>query len=100
MRALDEDLRDAARSDAKVLITGESGVGKELAARTIHAFSARSSGPLVALNSAGVPDTLLESELFGHVRVSFSGSLRDRPGRFTLLPGRRLTEYSASWMRR
>jgi transcriptional regulator with PAS, ATPase and Fis domain len=87
MRALDEDLRDAARSDAKVLITGESGVGKELAARTIHAFSPRSSGPLVALNSAGVPDTLLESELFGHVRGSFTGAYRDRPGLLELARG-------------
>jgi DNA-binding NtrC family response regulator len=87
MCALDEDLRDAARSDAKVLITGESGVGKELAARTVHAFSARSSGPLVALNSAGVPDTLLESELFGHVRGSFTGAYRDRPGLFELARG-------------
>jgi len=87
MRVLDEDLRDAARSDAKVLITGESGVGKELAARTVHAFSARSSGPLVALNSAGVPDTLIESELFGHVRGSFTGAYRDKPGLFELARG-------------
>ena len=87
MRVLEEDLRDAARSDAKVLITGESGVGKELAARTIHAFSARSSGPLVALNSAGVPDTLIESELFGHVRGSFTGAYRDKPGLFELARG-------------
>ncbi|HEY7173098.1 MAG TPA: sigma-54 dependent transcriptional regulator [Vicinamibacterales bacterium] len=84
MRALEEDLRDAARSDAKVLITGESGVGKEIAARTVHAFSSRSAGRLVTLNSAGVPDSLLESELFGHMRGSFTGAYRDKPGIFEL----------------
>jgi len=84
MRMLEEDLRDAARSDAKVLITGESGVGKELAARTVHNFSSRSGGPLVALNSAGIPDSLLESELFGHMRGSFTGAYRDKPGLFEL----------------
>jgi len=84
MRMLEEDLRDAARSDAKVLITGESGVGKELAARTVHSFSSRSGGPLVALNSAGIPDSLLESELFGHMRGSFTGAYRDKPGIFEL----------------
>src|SRR3954468_4428337 len=84
MRMLEEDLRDAARSDAKVLITGESGVGKELAARTVHSFSSRSGGPLVALNSAGIPDSLLESELFGHMRGSFTGAYRDKPGIFEM----------------
>jgi transcriptional regulator with PAS, ATPase and Fis domain len=79
-RALDEDIRLAARSDAKVLITGESGVGKEVAAQLIHSRSPRSRYPLVTINCAGVPDTLLESEFFGHVRGSFTGAYRDRPG--------------------
>src|SRR5215470_8133760 len=79
-RALDEDIRSAARSDAKVLITGESGVGKEVVARQVHARSSRALFPLVTINCAGVPDTLLESEFFGHVRGSFTGAYRDRPG--------------------
>src|SRR5712692_176713 len=87
IEALHEDLKDAARSDAKVLITGESGVGKELAARTIHACSVRSTAPLVALNSAGVPDSLLESELFGHTRGSFTDAYRDKLGTFELARG-------------
>ncbi len=87
IQGLQEDLEDAARSDAKVLITGESGVGKELAARTVHACSRRSTAPLVALNSAGVPDTLLESELFGHMRGSFTGAYRDKLGIFELARG-------------
>ena len=70
----------AARSDAKVLLTGESGVGKDIAARVIHQQSARSHRPFVTINCVSVPDTLLESELFGHVRGSFTGAFRDRIG--------------------
>jgi transcriptional regulator with PAS, ATPase and Fis domain len=80
IRSLRDDIADAARSDAKVLLTGESGVGKEVVAHLIHTSSTRSRGPLVTLNCAGVPDSLLESELFGHVRGSFTGAYRDRPG--------------------
>jgi len=80
LRRLQEDLEFAARSDAKVLITGESGVGKEVVARLIHQRSARRNASLVTINCAGLPDTLLESELFGHVRGSFTGAYRDRPG--------------------
>src|SRR5438270_8529879 len=79
-RALREDIGCAARSDGKVLISGESGSGKEIVARLIHAQSARRRVPLVTLNCAGLPETLLESELFGHTRGSFTGAYRDKPG--------------------
>jgi transcriptional regulator with PAS, ATPase and Fis domain len=79
-RQLESEINDAARSDAKVLLTGESGVGKEVVARLIHQQSRRRNVKLIALNCAAVPDSLLESELFGHVRGSFTGAYRDKPG--------------------
>jgi two-component system response regulator AtoC len=80
MQYIQDELRQAARADAKILITGESGVGKEVVARQIHRYSTRAARPFVAINCAGVPDSLLESELFGHVRGSFTGAYRDKPG--------------------
>ncbi len=87
MRALEAEIDSAARSMAKVLITGETGVGKEVVARLIHERSSRARLRMVTLNCAGLPDSLLESELFGHVKGSFTGAYRDKPGLLETAPG-------------
>ena len=82
-----EEIARVAPSDAKILISGESGVGKELVAEALHYASTRTSGPFVAVNCAGFPETLLESELFGHMRGSFTGAFRDKPGKLEVANG-------------
>lgn len=77
-----DEIECASRTDAKTLITGESGVGKEVVANMIHHHSRRRGAPFVAINCAGVPDSLLESELFGHTRGSFTDAHRDKMGWF------------------
>ncbi|OFW26701.1 MAG: hypothetical protein A3H97_08600 [Acidobacteria bacterium RIFCSPLOWO2_02_FULL_65_29] len=78
------EIQRVARSDAKVLITGESGVGKEVVARAINDASTRAQAAFVPVNCAGIPETLLESELFGHVKGSFTGAYRDKPGKLEM----------------
>jgi len=82
MQAVFHDASLIAPSESRVLITGESGVGKEVLADVIHAWSARAPGPLVKVNCAAIPETLLESELFGHEKGAFTGAVAQRIGRF------------------
>jgi transcriptional regulator with PAS, ATPase and Fis domain len=82
-----QEIDRVARSDAKVLVTGESGVGKELVSHAIHRRSARAQRQLIAVNCAGLPETLLESELFGHVKGSFTGAYRDKQGKLEMADG-------------
>lgn len=80
MQQVERDIDLAAQTDAKVLLTGESGVGKEVVAHLIHQRSRRSGRPFTVINCVGMPDTLLECEMFGHVRGSFTGAYRNRVG--------------------
>ena len=87
MQAVFDDASLIAPSESRVLITGESGVGKEVLADVIHAWSSRASGPLIKVNCAALPENLLESELFGHEKGAFTGALKQKPGRFEAANG-------------
>ncbi len=87
VRQVIERIEKVAPTPARVLITGENGTGKELVARAIHALSPRAAGPFVEVNCAAIPAELIESELFGHVKGSFTGAFADRAGKFELADG-------------
>ena len=87
MRQLREQVAMAAPTNGRVLIYGENGTGKELVARTIHALSRRRTAPFVEVNCAAIPEELIESELFGHVRGAFTGAVADRRGKFEVADG-------------
>jgi two-component system nitrogen regulation response regulator NtrX len=87
MRQLREQVAMAAPTNGRVLIYGENGTGKELVARTIHALSRRRAGAFVEVNCAAIPEELIESELFGHVRGAFTGAVADRRGKFEVADG-------------
>jgi two-component system nitrogen regulation response regulator NtrX len=82
MRRMNEEIARVAPTDARVLIVGENGTGKELVARALHRLSARADSPLVEVNCAAIPEELIESELFGHTKGSFTGASEDRRGKF------------------
>jgi two-component system nitrogen regulation response regulator NtrX len=87
MRALRKQIAIVAPTDGRVLISGESGTGKELVARAIHAQSRRKNAPFVEINSAAIPEDLVESELFGHAKGAFSGALQAKKGKFEIADG-------------
>lgn len=87
MRAVQEIVLQVAPTDVSVLIQGESGTGKEIVARAIHEKSRRKDGPFIAVNCAALPETLIESEFFGHVRGAFTGAISEKAGRFALARG-------------
>lgn len=87
MRKLFSILPEVAQSESTVLIQGESGTGKELLSRAVHSLSPRAKGPFVAINCGALPDTLLESELFGHVAGAFTDARKSRAGRFSMAEG-------------
>jgi len=87
MQEVVEIIRRVAPTETTVLIQGESGTGKERVAKTLHSLSRRARGPFVAVNCAAIPETLLESELFGHVKGAFTGAIRDRIGKFEAAEG-------------
>ena len=87
MRKIQDVIDKISKSDATVLITGESGTGKELVARAIHTRGPRKDRPFVAINCGAIPEHLIESELFGHVRGAFTGAVSDRPGYFRMADG-------------
>jgi DNA-binding NtrC family response regulator len=84
LKRVSQQLHRAAATDATVLLEGESGTGKELFARALHALSDRADGPFVAINCAAIPETLLETELFGHEKGAFTGAVTRKPGRFEI----------------
>jgi two-component system, NtrC family, nitrogen regulation response regulator NtrX len=87
IRAVIDKIEKVAATPARVLITGENGTGKELVARAVHSQSSRKDGPFIEVNCAAIPGELIESELFGHMKGSFTGAVADRPGKFEQADG-------------